>query len=411
MKQLFRLIQLTVLTIWLFIISIVGASADQEIKRLVVFGDSLSDDGGNNSTWFLLKTLNGLTGESGIKHMQPWMRGWLAERITNYNWFCENTSINCPKHEIRALKALIAVTEKSGAIPIAPRDHYYQGRWSNGPTWPEYFAGMIGLSTSDKTVYRNESHAGGWSLCLGDKAMGIQDLTGDIKTVVKNMVNGSLIPPCLELLVKAYLYRHEKFSENDLVVVFFGGNDYLNRFQAPERVIEAQKVIIETAIENGAKHIAWASMPDLSKTPRYYRDAFKPQTEEISRLVQEHNRLLEEEWELLQIDYSEGGVTIALVDTKEIFSDILSNHHLYGLSVTDRPCSTIPAPGLEDPVPNNVHEIVLPRETAVVTTGEVCQNPDEYMFFDSVHPTTAAHKLIATKACEIMRREGYRCSS
>ena len=410
MKALKQLFTFAVLSSSLLFAAPQALAAEQKIDKLIVFGDSLSDDGGDNSTWYLLKTLNGQTGDAGIDHMQPWVRAWLSERVPGYEWSCSWYIVPCKTVERASLKAAVKLLGATGAVPVAPADHYDNGRWSNGPMWPEYLAGRMGISVNDGNRYRNVSHAGGWSLCVGDKALGISDLTGNLATVAQNMVNGSLIPPCLKLIAKGYNYKYGDFGPNDMVIVFFGGNDYLNRYQDPTRVIQAQMEVINEAVEKGAKHIAWLNMPDISKTPRYLTGGAQSQAKETSALIAEHNRQQQLFGSMLAGIYKFSGVNIINIDANKIFNDLLDNSSSHGLYVLDRPCSTIPAPGLDDvemvannPSMNAINEMAEPN-------GGICQNQNEYAFWDGVHPTTATHEIIADQACSILKEKGYKCN-
>jgi phospholipase/lecithinase/hemolysin len=43
--------------------------------------------------------------------------------------------------------------------------------------------------------------------------------------------------------------------------------------------------------------------------------------------------------------------------------------------------------------------------TACITPGVppfACTNPDEYLFWDGIHPTTAAHAIIAQEAAAVL---------
>ncbi|MCL1077328.1 hypothetical protein D5R81_04550 [Parashewanella spongiae] len=389
--------------------SISSIASETKIDRLIVLGDSLSDDGGDNSTWYLLKTLNGQTGAKGIDHMQPWVRAWLSERIWGYQWFCDWKYVPCKTVERGVLSAAANILEISGAVPVAPAIHYDRGRWSNGPMWPEYLAPKMGIPTSDNSRYLNVSHAGGWSLCVGDKALGIRDITGDLKTVAMNMINGSLIPPCLKLIAKGFNYKYGDYRANDMAILFFGGNDYLNLYQDPARVVQAQAEVIEEAIAHGAKHVAWLNMPDIAQTPRYLAGNKSNDASETTRLINIHNLNLLLKFMELKVRYSQKGVNIVYVDANRIFKDILTNSVDYGLKYLDRPCSTIPAPGLDDSTLAENNPSIAAINEMAESNGEICENQQEYAFWDSVHPTTATHEIIANKACEILKQQGYFC--
>ncbi|MBM7070839.1 SGNH/GDSL hydrolase family protein [Shewanella sp. 202IG2-18] len=385
-------------------------AAEKQVDRIVVLGDSLSDDGGDNSTWFLTKTLNGQAGDRGIDHMQPWVRAWLSERVWGYGWFCSWKYVPCRTVEKGILKATAKILEKSGAVPVTPAPHYDNGRWSNGPMWPEYLSQMMGIPLNDTSRYINVSHAGGWSLCIGDKALGIRDLKGDLKTVAMNMVNGSLVPPCLKLIAKGVNYKYGNYHPNDLAILFFGGNDYLNLYQDPARAVNAQAEVIEDAIAKGAKSVAWLNMPNIAQTPRYLNGSGMDKAQETTRLINTHNALLMMRFIELKSKYISKGINVIFVDANKIFKDIIANAHDHGMYVLDQPCSTLPSPGLDDSevVQNNpslraINEMATPN-------GGICENQSEYMFWDGVHPTTATHKVIAEKACAILRQQGFKCN-
>ena len=383
-------------------------AAPKQIDRMIVLGDSLSDDGDINSTWYLLKTLNGQEGEQGIEHIQPWVRAWLSERVPGYGWFCHWKYIPCRTVEREVLKTSIDLAAATGEIPILPPASYYQGHWSNGPVWPEYLAPMMGILASDKTHYINVSHAGSWSLCIGDKVLGIKDLTGNLTTVAKDLVEGSLVPPCLKFLGKGIIYKYGDYHPNDLVILFSGANDYLSLFKDPSRIIQAQAEVIEEAIAHGAKNLAWLNVPDLAQTPRFLNGSKMNYAAEATQLVKHHNQLLQQKYDELKAKYANQGINLILIDTYSVFKDIIAHAHEYGIYVVDQPCNTQSSPGLRSNVFKN-NPSLQAANTMTTTNGGICQNQSEYMFWDDVHPSTAMHKVIAQKACEILNQQGYRC--
>ena len=380
----------------------------KSVDRMIVIGDSLSDDGGENSTWYLLKALNGQEGEQGIEHIQPWVRAWLSERVAGYGWFCHWKYIPCRTVERAVLKTTIDLLSASGEVPVLPPSTYYKGHWSNGPIWAEYLAPMMGIPTGDKTRYINVSHGGSWSLCIVDKALGIKDLTGNLKTVAKDMIEGSLIPPCLKLLAKGIIYKYGSYHPNDLVILFSGANDYLSLFKDPSRIIQAQAEVIEEAIVNGAKDLAWLNVPDLAQTPRFINGSKMANAEEVTQLIQTHNRLLKQKYAELKSKYADQGVNLILVDTNSVFKNIINNAYQHGIYVIDQPCNTQSSPGVRSSFfQNNPSMQAINAMTAL--NGGICQNQSEYMFWDDVHPSTAMHKVIAHKACEVLQKQGYNC--
>ncbi len=406
--SLSKLIVITIIGLVTALGSVNVTAAPKKIHRLFFLGDSLSDDGGDNSTWYLLKVLNGKMGDEGVDYIQPWVRGWLSERIPDYGEICSISIVPCRTVEKEALKGIIDILKDSGEVPILPPDFYYKGHWSNGPVWPEYLAPMMGISTSDKTHYINASHGGSWSLCVGDKTLGFDDLTGNLETVAEDMVNGSLIPPCLKLIAKGINYKYGNYQPDDMVIIFFGANDYLNLYQDPKRVVEAQSEIVEDAISKGAKNIAWLTVPDIAKTPRFLNGPID-KAAKVYKLISTHNSLLKEAFDRLNNKYSSQNVNLLFVDAKKVFDDLLKNANNYGFSVVDHPCSTYPVPGLDDGQLINKGSGFGASDMSA-SNGSICKNEGEYMFWDSVHPTTLTHKIIAQKACDILKQAGYQCN-
>ena len=66
------------------------------------------------------------------------------------------------------------------------------------------------------------------------------------------------------------------------------------------------------------------------------------------------------------------GIDIELFDTFGLFNAILANPGAFGFSTTSTPCVT-----------GNLQD-----------GGSVCADPSSYVFWDSVHPTTAAHQVL-----------------
>ena len=384
----------------------VGVNAAQKkINRLFFIGDSLSDDGGYNSTWYLLNVLNGKEGDEGIDYIQPWVRGWLSERIPDYGKTCSINIVPCKTIEKEALKGIIKILKTSGEVPILPPSYYYKGRWSNGLVWSEYLSPMMGIPTSDPDHYINVSHGGSWSLCIGDKALNFSDLTGDLKTVAEDMVNGSLIPPCLKLIAKGIYYKNILYQPNDMIMIFFGANDYLNLFQNPSTVIQAQTEVIEEAIDKGAKNIVWMNLPDIGKSPRYLNGSVKDRTK-VSDLVSKHNQLLKEQLDALNVKYAPQNIKLLLLDVNSIFDNLLERSKSYGFSVIDQPCSTFPVPGLHDETKAKMQSVY----SVSALNGQICNNPKQHVFWDDVHPTTTTHKIVAQKVCEILLNNGFQCN-
>ena len=64
------------------------------------------------------------------------------------------------------------------------------------------------------------------------------------------------------------------------------------------------------------------------------------------------------------------------LDVSSLFNTVAGNPAQYGLTNINTPCFS----------------------GAIDTPGTVCANPNEYLFWDSVHPTAAAHQILGNFA-------------
>lgn len=72
-------------------------------------------------------------------------------------------------------------------------------------------------------------------------------------------------------------------------------------------------------------------------------------------------------------------VQVSRVDSFSIITHMVFNPETYGLSNTTEGCLT-----------------------PMVKKGAICDNPDEYLFWDGLHPTRAGHELIAEQLMAVM---------
>ncbi len=402
-----------------------------KISKVVFMGDSLTDDGGNNSTHQLLKVLNG---EANPSYLQPYVHRFLRDRFSLYNPLCK--MVSCKTYEEFVLLNFVSLT-KNFDIPVVPEAPYVGGKFSNGPIWAEYLTGMLGLDTRNPEQYINRSHGGSWSLCATDKLGYINSLgTKKVTQVVEKMFAGSLIPPCSDLLVQAYLREYPKFGPNEVVVYFFGGNDYLNMHDNPSDVVNAQKRSIEKMISHGAKHIVWVNMPDMTRAPRYLKSDFKIRSQ-AKYLISLHNQWHLNTLNQMKNDYRRKGVNIHLLDARALFRKVLNNAVTFNITNVTEPCAAVSLPGVGEEAPKAPEGAIasLVRSSARAgaaplmgtdllsnpqlahvfraseTKPAVCSKPDSYAFWDDVHPTTRFHRIFADMICDEFRAMGYQCET
>lgn len=86
-----------------------------------------------------------------------------------------------------------------------------------------------------------------------------------------------------------------------------------------------------------------------------------------------------------------GGLNIQLFDSYSLFNDLLNNPSTYGMTNATLPCLNI----------NGAHVSTL-YLTSHHTRPE-CVNPDTFVFWDVLHPTTRTHKLLSDHVVPFVR--------
>lgn len=178
---------------------------------------------------------------------------------------------------------------------------YFQGRFSNGPVWSEYFAQKIGLDPSDYCVFRN--YAYGQAQSFGYVTLNTHRLNEAWQFVV----------PDLKGEIAEYLRQGNEDIQNTLFVIYIGTNDILNREdimhidskRAIFDMVAPQEEAVNTLQDLGARHIILLLARDLAQTPlakqqaKKYAEKHDQVTEKayltrLNQFIQEYNQYLKE---------------------------------------------------------------------------------------------------------------------
>jgi phospholipase/lecithinase/hemolysin len=217
--------------------------------------------------------------------------------------------------------------------PPAP---YYQGRFSNGPVAAEQLAGQLGVPLIDFAYGGATSGIGNYVDNGTQTAPGFAGLPG-----MKIELAGSapiLTPP---------------LTTTALFMVWGGANDFLVGGSVATAVANIDS-IIGTLQADGAQHILVPGMPDLGVTPDFFGNAG------ATAYAQAFNALLQ--------STLPAGVTYA--DTFFLSQQLSQNPGAFGLTNSTTPC---------------------------FDGTTVCANPNQYLFWDGFHPTTAADTILANQ--------------
>ena len=258
-----------------------------------------------------------------------------------------------------------ATTAVAGAVNALPStDHYFQGRFSNGPVFTDRVAQQLGLVLTP-------SIAGGNNFAYG----GARTDYNRVDAIAGGPFPTGLFPWSLTAEVAAFNARNIN-DPAGLGLVFSGSNDIADiivRSQNPSVVIpNAVNGIISgvQAMANaGVKTVIVPNVPDLGLTPLFL--SLGPAASgAATALSMQFNALLDARLALVP-----GDLRIIEIDTFNLFRDIVADPAFFGLTNVTTPCYT----GFVEPNP----------------TATECSNPDQFLFWDIVHPTRVVHAIFA----------------
>lgn len=288
---------------------------------------------------------------------------------------------------------------------------YFNGRFSNGPTWSEYVAKYFLVPEHNYAV-------------------------GGETTIFHDPIEGYL-PYTLSISYYDYLARTAmQDRSNTLFIIWIGANDYLNGVKDLEvtttNVVDTIRGIIEGLIYYGAKNILLINLPDLSRTP--FGDAV-PYQEILHTASITHNLKLDAMVDELKLGHK--NINIHEYNSFNLFNDIHDHTDVYNKKyhthVTDltnscwqggyvftRESESLITQQIETAWHKQAmisanefaHAInkmpALSEAYRVSKTAalglEPCKDPDEFLFWDKVHPTAIAHKVIALTLIEFIEQ-------
>jgi phospholipase/lecithinase/hemolysin len=241
----------------------------------------------------------------------------------------------------------------ASSLRRSPND---QGRFSNGPVWVEWLALQPDVPAPRPFL------AGGTNFAFG----GAETTTSG---------DSSRRTPNIGKLIGFYLGTRGAFRDDQLVVLWGGANDFLNAGQT-DPTVPVANLSAEIVTLAGATTIVVPNLPPLGRTARYAGTANEAA---FDALAIQFNDLLEAGLDDLEAGL---GITIIRLDTFRLFQRFLQEPTAFGFS--------------------NVTETALQTPNGDVGVGPVVENPDEYLFWDAVHPTRVTHRELGDLRNDIL---------
>ncbi|MBV6627163.1 MAG: SGNH/GDSL hydrolase family protein [Rivularia sp. (in: Bacteria)] len=256
------------------------------------------------------------------------------------------------------------------AFPPSPP--YSPGRFANGDIWVDFVGNEIGLTPTTFLPTSVNIPADGVNFATGGSASGLNNaFLPDLSLPgVLGQVN---------LFTQTLQANNQKADQNALYTIWGGANDYLFAgVTNPNQTVSNLSNAISSLAQIGAKNIAVFNLPDLGKTPLALATN---NSAPLTQLSLAHNAALEQ---TLNDFGANSNVNIIPVDINSLFNRVVANPKEFGF--TQNPA--IPC------VVGNFSNI-----------SSVCNNPDEFIFFDAVHPSSKSHRLVADATLNAIKHE------
>ena len=176
-----------------------------------------------------------------------------------------------------------------------PFDAYYQGRACNGPNWVDHLADRLGLPRATPSL------AGGLNYAYASAESGSG--TNQRFPSPTYPPNAAVAVLRVGAQIEAFAAAQGRFGPDDLVTVWVGANDF-KTVKGPDDVARSVANLVrqvETLNHLGADTIIVPNQPDLS-TPPYFRQPGSPPAALIRALVEIFNATLAAGLEQLTAD-------------------------------------------------------------------------------------------------------------
>jgi phospholipase/lecithinase/hemolysin len=247
----------------------------------------------------------------------------------------------------------------SNTFGLIPGPAYFNGRFSNGPIWLDVVAQSQGLA-APRPALAPFPQPGASNFAIGGSR------------VNTNAVFFGQPVPSFTSTVAGYVATGPAVGSDTLVTIWIGSNDYLSGgLPAPTGLVNSVRdSVLGLAQFKGARQFLILGLAPIGLTPDVRaQGAVVSQT--VNLAVQAYNAELQQMTQALPTLFP--GVKATYFDTYGLFESILANPAAAGLTNVTSPALTPPT---------------------------VVPNPDEYLWWDGVHPTRVAHAALGNAVAQ-----------
>lgn len=280
-----------------------------------------------------------------------------------------------------------AILSPLGLSPLPPPP--YAQRNSNGPIWIDNVGQALGLTPTLATEFViNPTTTPPPTEGINFAFAGA--LSSDTHILDDDFPLFADFFPSFQDQINAFTALSATFpvDPSALNVIWIGANDYNEAFFNPASLgglslAQLPNFVTDNIIDGltqldglGAKEFLVVNLPATGEAPfADFLDAQSPLDipSLLNQLTSAHNELLS-----VKLDgfaQSRPDTNVTTLDIGTLFADILANPGAFGFANVTDSCLTNFQPGFR--------------------FDDICNNPDDFFFWDDTHPTTAAYKVVS----------------
>ncbi len=259
-------------------------------------------------------------------------------------------------------------------FPLAPFDN---GRFCNGPVASEYLAEMIHDKQATEVAIIN--YAIGGALTSGKNP--------------KSQLTRQAFPVGGQ--IDRFVSQEQRFNPDDVILLNGGGNNFIFALhdEAPYLNLPAVYRVADDLFQHasriaalGGRHMLLCNVPDVTVAPAFNVSPFPAVVTKLVKkflrknIKKQNQKLIEH---ILELRRKYPFVQIRMIDLHTFQNGIFEDPKAYGFDNAVDPC--VESFGGVDSEGNIQHDI------------EIKGDPETYLFWDYVHPTSKVQKIIAEK--------------
>jgi phospholipase/lecithinase/hemolysin len=264
--------------------------------------------------------------------------------------------------------------------PPIPGPPYVNGQFTNGNVWVQDLASDFGLASLKPSL------TGGTDYAYGTAETGVTSFNTSVAATDLTGPTGQLAQ---------FELTHSSADPNALYTIWIGSNDLTDILtdQTPSQYAADLGIVaanIDSAIGAlaglGAKNFLILTVPDLGKTPESLA-AGSAVSSAASGLSASFDNLLVNGAGLipaLSAVAATDSVSSSVLNTYSLLDSIVADPGAFGFTNVTQPCLT-----------GEVN----------YSGGTPCSTPNQYLFWDALHPTAAADELVAAEALALTTPE------